>query len=49
MPTVSESQQVGAMPEEAFAFVADAPGRATMFIPGLNRINNITPDHSCPS
>ena len=42
MPSVSESVEVSATPEAAFAFVADAPARATMFIPGLNRINNIT-------
>jgi polyketide cyclase/dehydrase/lipid transport protein len=42
MPSVSETIQVAATPEAAFSFVADAPARATMFIPGLNRINNIT-------
>jgi hypothetical protein len=42
MPSVSETIQVAAMPEAAFSFVADAPARATMFIPGLNRINNVT-------
>jgi hypothetical protein len=42
MPSVSESIEVAAPPEAAFSFVADAPARATMFIPGLNRINNVT-------
>src|SRR5215204_6399584 len=42
MPSVSESVQVAAAPEAAFSFVADAPARATMFIPGLNRISNVT-------
>jgi hypothetical protein len=44
MPSVSESVEVAASPETAFAFVADAPARATMFIPGLNRISNISSD-----
>ena len=42
MPSVSESIDIKTTPEAAFAFVADAPARATMFIPGLNRINNIS-------
>jgi ligand-binding SRPBCC domain-containing protein len=46
MPSVSESVDVAAAPEAAFAFVADAPARATMFIPGLNRISNITADQA---
>ena len=37
MPSVSESIDIQAAADAAFAFVADAPGRATMFIPGLNR------------
>ena len=42
MPSVSETVEIAATPDAAFAFVADAPARATMFIPGLNRISNIT-------
>ena len=42
MPSVSESVQIAAPPDAAFKFVADAPARATMFIPGLNRISNVT-------
>ena len=43
MPQVSESVEIAAAPAEAFTFVADAPGRATTFITGLNRISNISP------
>jgi carbon monoxide dehydrogenase subunit G len=46
MPSVSESVQVAAAPEAAFAFVADAPARATMFIPGLNRISNVSSEQA---
>lgn len=46
MPSVSESIQIAAPQEAAFSFVADAPARATMFIPGLNRINNITTEQA---
>lgn len=42
MPSVTDSVDIAAAPEAAFAFVADAPGRATTFIAGLNRINNIS-------
>jgi carbon monoxide dehydrogenase subunit G len=42
MPTVSESVDVAARPEAAFEFVANAPARATTFIPGLNRISNVS-------
>jgi len=45
MPTVSETIHIGAPVEEVFSFVADFPERATAFIPGLNRISNVsTPD-----
>lgn len=43
MPSVSESVEITAKPQAAFEFIADAPARATTFIPGLNRINNISP------
>jgi len=44
MPSVSESVEIAAAPEAAFKFVADAPERATTFIPGLNRIGGVSPD-----
>ena len=44
MPSVSESVDIATTPENAFNFVADAPARATMFIPGLNRISSIKPE-----
>ena len=46
MPSVSESVEISATPQAAFEFVADAPGRATTFIPGLNRIANVAPAES---
>lgn len=46
MPIVSESIDVAAAPEAAFSFVADAPERPTMFIPGLNRISNISTEQA---
>lgn len=42
MPSVSESLDISATPQDTFAYVADAPARATMFIPGLNRNSNVT-------
>ena len=42
MPKVTESVDISANPEAAFAYVADAPERATTFIPGLNRISNVS-------
>jgi hypothetical protein len=42
MPSVSESVDIAASPETAFAYVAEAPERATTFIPGLNRISNVS-------
>jgi carbon monoxide dehydrogenase subunit G len=45
MPRVSETIEIGAPVDEVFSFVADSPERATAFIPGLNRIGNVsTPD-----
>ena len=43
MPSVQESVDITATPSAAFKFVADEPERATTFIPGLNRISNVTP------
>jgi carbon monoxide dehydrogenase subunit G len=42
MQKVSESTLVQASPEKVFAFISD-PSRAPTFIPGLNRISNISP------
>ena len=42
MPNVSESVEIAASPETAFTYIADAPERATTFIPGLNRISNVS-------
>ena len=43
MPSVSESVEISVKPQAAFEFVANAPARATTFIPGLNRIGNVSP------
>jgi carbon monoxide dehydrogenase subunit G len=42
MPTVSETIEIAAPVDDVFAYVADHPERATAFIPGLNRINNVS-------
>ena len=42
MAKVTESVDISANAESAFAYVADAPERATTFIPGLNRISNVS-------
>jgi carbon monoxide dehydrogenase subunit G len=42
MAKVTDSVEIAANPETAFAYVADAPERATTFIPGLNRISNVS-------
>lgn len=45
MPTVSETIDIAAPIDEVFSYVADHPEGATAFIPGLNRITNVsTPD-----
>lgn len=46
MPTVTHSAEIGAPVEEVFSYVADHPERATAFIPGLNRINNVSSPHA---
>ncbi len=43
MPSVQESVDIAATPSAAFKFVADQPERAATFIPGLNRISNVSP------
>jgi carbon monoxide dehydrogenase subunit G len=42
MPTVSETIDIAASADDVFSYVADHPERATAFIPGLNRINNVS-------
>lgn len=42
MPRVTESVDIASSPEAVFAFIADAPERAATFIPGLNRISNVS-------
>jgi hypothetical protein len=44
MPSVQESVDIAATPSAVFKFVADQPERATTFIPGLNRISNVSPE-----
>ena len=48
MERVTESIEIDAPVESAFAFVADEPARATAFLPGLNRIENVTPAEAGP-
>jgi carbon monoxide dehydrogenase subunit G len=43
MPKVSDSVEVAAQPDSIFDFIAEQPARATTFIPGLNRVNNVKP------
>jgi ligand-binding SRPBCC domain-containing protein len=43
MPSVQESVDIAATPSAVFKFVADQPERAATFIPGLNRISNVSP------
>lgn len=42
MKTVTETIEIAAPVDEVFSYVADHPERATAFIPGLNRINNVS-------
>jgi hypothetical protein len=44
MPSVQESVDIAATPSAVFKFVADQPELATTFIPGLNRISNVSPE-----
>ncbi len=48
MPTVTETVEIAAPVDQVFAFIADDPTRATMFIPGLNRITNVAPAEAKP-
>ena len=48
MASVSKSVVINAAREAVFSFVADHPERATTFIPGLNRIENVAPADAGP-
>lgn len=41
MPNVTETVEIAAPAEKVFEFVVE-PERATMFLPGLNRISNVS-------
>jgi len=43
MPSVRESVRVSAPVDRVFSFLADHPERAVAFIPGLNRIEAVSP------
>lgn len=42
MPTVSQTIDISAPVDRVYAFIADRPEGATSFIPGLNRISNVS-------
>lgn len=42
MPSVTNSTKIAAPVKDVFSYVADHPERATAFIPGLNRISNVS-------
>jgi carbon monoxide dehydrogenase subunit G len=48
MASVSKSVVVNAPADAVYSFVADHPERATAFIPGLNRIENVAPAEAGP-
>jgi carbon monoxide dehydrogenase subunit G len=43
MPSVTETVNVSAPIERVYSFLADSPEGAVTFIPGLNRIENVSP------
>ena len=43
MPTVTHNVDITAPVDRVYSFVADRPEGATSFIPGLNRISNVSP------
>ncbi|MGH9385393.1 MAG: SRPBCC family protein [Vicinamibacterales bacterium] len=43
MPTVTQTVDISAPVDRVYSFLADRPEAATSFIPGLNRISNISP------
>ena len=42
MPTVTQTVDIGAPVDRVYSFIADRPEGATSFIPGLNRISNVS-------
>jgi carbon monoxide dehydrogenase subunit G len=48
MEHVTQQIDIAAPLDKTFAFVADRPERATAFIPGLNRIEAVTPAEAAP-
>lgn len=43
MPTVTQTVDISAPVDRVYSFIADRPEGATSFIPGLNRISNVSP------
>ena len=43
MPTVTSTAEISAPVDRVYSFIADQPEAATTFIPGLNRISNVSP------
>lgn len=48
MASVSKSIVINAAADAVYSFVADHPERATTFIPGLNRIENVSSPQAGP-
>lgn len=48
MASVSKSLVINVPPDTVYSFVADHPERATSFIPGLNRIENVSSPKAGP-
>lgn len=48
MASVSKTIVVNAAADAVYSFVADHPERATAFIPGLNRIENVSSPDAAP-
>ena len=43
MPVVTQTVDISAPVDRVYSFIADRPEGATSFIPGLNRISNVSP------
>jgi hypothetical protein len=43
VPTVTQTVDISAAVDTVYSFIADRPEAATSFIPGLNRISNVSP------
>jgi hypothetical protein len=43
MPTVTQTVDISAPLDRVYSYIADHPEGATSFIPGLNRISNVSP------